>query len=590
MAGRMCLDTQDMSGAIAAAESTGRALDGALETISALDTVAADLKQRLESTEAAHKRRRVELDREVALAETQRERANWEAIDALEREKAEAKARMQAEAEALEERRRADEAHAKLEALAQRGSATRDELARLETDVARMRSEHESSLGRANAALESANAARDKATRAPAALQKELRGARAELEALRAERGQWEESTRRMSRRVSELQRSAGEALAAASRRASQPPSTACADHERVIAALKREVARQAEQLAAHAQQVVARQSSGDVCELRAMLASAQEQGQRDADRIAVLERQLAASTGAVEQWARAAGNCRPAELARKMAGLQEEAASARRSADAVSKKLAETAAAAEALRERLGKAEEERDSDKKAAERDAARMRADLDVANKLCEFLRTQLTERRLPEGVPTSAAEQPAEQEMTDLQLENERLRLENDQMQEAMREMVSTRVMRLADNPRSARAQQQQAKSVETAVSAARDKAVADSEKRVQRLKELFGQATKRFRIAVSVLFGYEVQMSGEREYRLRSVYAEDERDVLTFRNTSASLDQPPVLELVADAVSKRLVSAEMLPLLAKQQTLPAFTSSLTMDLFDRVTVK
>lgn len=103
-----------------------------------------------------------------------------------------------------------------------------------------------------------------------------------------------------------------------------------------------------------------------------------------------------------------------------------------------------------------------------------------------------------------------------------------------------------------------------------------------ESKNQHMKEVFKKASQEFREVVYMLFGYRVDRVGNSNYRLSSMYADNEEEYLNFRlNDSAQLD------LLETNYSATL--AELLRPLASHHSLPVFLSSLTMDLFNRTTV-
>lgn len=103
-----------------------------------------------------------------------------------------------------------------------------------------------------------------------------------------------------------------------------------------------------------------------------------------------------------------------------------------------------------------------------------------------------------------------------------------------------------------------------------------------ESKNQHLKDVFKKASQEFREVVYMLFGYRVDRIGSSNYRLSSMYADNEEEYLNFRlNESAQLD------LLETNYSVSL--ADMLRPLASHHSLPVFLSTLTLDLFHRATV-
>eukprot|EP00808_Paulinella_micropora_P016197 g5475.t1 len=104
---------------------------------------------------------------------------------------------------------------------------------------------------------------------------------------------------------------------------------------------------------------------------------------------------------------------------------------------------------------------------------------------------------------------------------------------------------------------------------------------DAEKLIKRLKEVFQKKISQFREACYLLTGYKVDMEGQR-YRLRSMYSEKEEDALMFQKAEGG----PMHMLETQFVKR--VDAELLELLHKYHSIPAFLSQLTLQLFERQT--
>lgn len=101
---------------------------------------------------------------------------------------------------------------------------------------------------------------------------------------------------------------------------------------------------------------------------------------------------------------------------------------------------------------------------------------------------------------------------------------------------------------------------------------------------QHLKEVFKKASQEFREVVYMLFGYRVDRVGSSNYRLSSMYAENEEEYLNFR-----LNESSQLDLLESNYSASPALADLLRPLASHHSLPVFLSSLTLELFNRATV-
>eukprot|EP00057_Strongylocentrotus_purpuratus_P018628 XP_011673102.1 PREDICTED: mitotic spindle assembly checkpoint protein MAD1 isoform X2 [Strongylocentrotus purpuratus] len=105
----------------------------------------------------------------------------------------------------------------------------------------------------------------------------------------------------------------------------------------------------------------------------------------------------------------------------------------------------------------------------------------------------------------------------------------------------------------------------------------------SELRNQRLKEVFAQKIQEFRQACYRLTGYQINNPTTNQYKLLSMYAESPNDILHFQMTPAG-----EMDLLANEFSSSL-SHMVEEFLLHGHSIPAFLSSVTLDLFSRQTV-
>ncbi|XP_071813929.1 uncharacterized protein [Apostichopus japonicus] len=105
----------------------------------------------------------------------------------------------------------------------------------------------------------------------------------------------------------------------------------------------------------------------------------------------------------------------------------------------------------------------------------------------------------------------------------------------------------------------------------------------SELRGQRLKEVFKSKIHDFREACYRLTGYRISTPSDNKYNLISMYAERESDKLLFRSTSEGEMQ--LLENEYSGSLTDLIEAH----LQQQDSIPAFLSGLTLDLFSKQTM-
>lgn len=103
-----------------------------------------------------------------------------------------------------------------------------------------------------------------------------------------------------------------------------------------------------------------------------------------------------------------------------------------------------------------------------------------------------------------------------------------------------------------------------------------------ESKQQRYKEIYRAASLEFREVIYMLFGYRVDRIGNNNYRISNMYAENEDEYLNFR-----LNEMGELDMLETNYS--LTLADMVGnFLAAQKSMPAFLSSLTLELFNRST--
>ncbi|PNJ23303.1 MAD1L1 isoform 9, partial [Pongo abelii] len=109
-----------------------------------------------------------------------------------------------------------------------------------------------------------------------------------------------------------------------------------------------------------------------------------------------------------------------------------------------------------------------------------------------------------------------------------------------------------------------------------------KQVESAELKNQRLKEVFQTKIQEFRKACYTLTGYQIDITTENQYRLTSLYAEHPGDCLIFKATSPSGSKMQLLETEFSHTVGELIEVH----LRRQDSIPAFLSSLTLELFSR----
>ena len=102
---------------------------------------------------------------------------------------------------------------------------------------------------------------------------------------------------------------------------------------------------------------------------------------------------------------------------------------------------------------------------------------------------------------------------------------------------------------------------------------------------QRLKEVFQTKIQEFRKVCYTLTGYQVDITTENQYRLTSMYAEQKADCLIFKAAGPSGTKMQLLETAFSRTVPALIELHLL----QQDSIPAFLSALTLDLFSRQTL-
>ncbi|XP_015732415.1 mitotic spindle assembly checkpoint protein MAD1 isoform X3 [Coturnix japonica] len=112
-----------------------------------------------------------------------------------------------------------------------------------------------------------------------------------------------------------------------------------------------------------------------------------------------------------------------------------------------------------------------------------------------------------------------------------------------------------------------------------------KQVESAELKNQRLKEIFQTKIQEFRKVCYTLTGYQIDITTENQYRLTSIYAEHQGDCLLFKASSSSGGKMQLLENEFSRTIRELIELHLL----HQDSIPAFLSALTLELFSRQTI-
>lgn len=111
-----------------------------------------------------------------------------------------------------------------------------------------------------------------------------------------------------------------------------------------------------------------------------------------------------------------------------------------------------------------------------------------------------------------------------------------------------------------------------------------KQVESAELKNQRLREVFQTKIHEFRTVCYMLTGYRIDITTENQYRLTSMYAEHKDDNLIFKSTSPSGGKLQLLETNFSLTLRDFIDLH----LHHQNSIPAFLSAVTLDLFSRQT--
>ncbi|XP_010610385.1 mitotic spindle assembly checkpoint protein MAD1 isoform X4 [Fukomys damarensis] len=111
-----------------------------------------------------------------------------------------------------------------------------------------------------------------------------------------------------------------------------------------------------------------------------------------------------------------------------------------------------------------------------------------------------------------------------------------------------------------------------------------KQVESAELKNQRLKEVFQTKIQEFRKVCYTLTGYQIDITTESQYRLTSQYAEHKTDCLIFKAMGPSGSKMQLLETEFSRSVPELIELHLL----RQDSIPAFLSALTLELFSHQT--
>lgn len=174
------------------------------------------------------------------------------------------------------------------------------------------------------------------------------------------------------------------------------------------------------------------------------------------------------------------------------------------------------------------------------------------------------------------PTAQAREARAQELAEAQREAAALRLEVRQLRESGAAGAAVAAPAGGEDTASAADVAQELEAVK--------KQLDTAELRNKRLKEVFQKNVQEFREACYELTGYRVDVVGGTQYRLQSMYAEGMEDTLVFQSS------PSGMQLLDTPFSASILQqTQHAGYLQRFNSIPAFLSSLTLDLFSRQTM-
>ncbi|KAK5578568.1 hypothetical protein RB653_008240 [Dictyostelium firmibasis] len=113
-------------------------------------------------------------------------------------------------------------------------------------------------------------------------------------------------------------------------------------------------------------------------------------------------------------------------------------------------------------------------------------------------------------------------------------------------------------------------------------------INDSEKKMDRLKQIFKQKINEFREAVYALLGFKIDVDTNNRYKLQSMYAERETDFLMFQQSSQTNHKGKIQMELLETEFTRNLDKEIKAYLFTCKSIPSFLSQVTIELFSKQT--
>jgi mitotic spindle assembly checkpoint protein MAD1 len=169
------------------------------------------------------------------------------------------------------------------------------------------------------------------------------------------------------------------------------------------------------------------------------------------------------------------------------------------------------------------------------------------------------------------PAALAQEQIANEVSKLKAEIERLKIRNKKLEEGNEDLTTRTVdtVNMTMNIKDMQKLKEEHKTLQA---------------KYKENEQIFTRINQELREVIYMLFGYKLDRYGNSNYRITSMYADCEQDELLFQ-----LNDVGTLDMLESDYSKTLTNFMQQYLHGSNGSLPAFTSALTLDLVNRMTV-
>ncbi|CAG9800671.1 unnamed protein product [Chironomus riparius] len=169
------------------------------------------------------------------------------------------------------------------------------------------------------------------------------------------------------------------------------------------------------------------------------------------------------------------------------------------------------------------------------------------------------------------PAALAQEQIANEVSKLKAEIERLKIRNKKLEEGNEDLTTRSVdtVNMTMNIKDMQKLKEEHKTLQA---------------KYKENEQVFTRINQELREVIYMLFGYKLDRYGNSNYRITSMYADCEQDELLFQ-----LNEVGTLDMLESDYSKTLTNFMQQYLHGSNGSLPAFTSALTLDLVNRMTV-